>query len=437
MQVWRDIYGQPFESAFRAAARAIGIGIVLASALAPVGLTLATEFKIVVEQPLAQADVTTHEIRSGDVILGISEFGGGYINKLFIPGVGDLLAEHAARYGRGGQVSIRDRLHGLRYNPTQGGFRDSAGTHVVIEQPKPGMLYMPPRPVALWNGDSQYDFTEWEDLARDPYRNDGGNSDSDGLDESNLPGKQATEITSEFDLEASYEDVRDGQAVRIAAFRFSYEFRFVRVPGHAIRQFRKGTPIYDASAEVADRSNLAPPGDHPSAEDSLTGLLLSSSLRGDKAVWDPDVMYFVDQRGELTPEKPHKAFRRPFFQGRRSTPSVAPLVIFARGADPDRGPAIGFYHPPSRLNLMSIVGRSLKDHSAVYEDRRMSEGTLLGNVRRTPGVWIFGIRTEHSGLLSRKETPPGVYEAIRGESYILVGSPREILEAARALHPLR
>jgi hypothetical protein len=435
MPAWRNPC-RDLDPTFRAvAAWAAGVSIALAGVFAPAGSPRAAEFRIVVEQPQEQADVTTHEIRSGDAVLGISEFGGGYINKLVLPGVGDVVAKWAARYGRGGQVSIRDRLHGLRYNPTQGGFTDRAGTYVVIEQPGPGRLTMPPRPVSLWNGDGRYDFTEWENLAGDPYRNDGGNSDMDGIDESRLPGKQADEITSEFDLTAAYEDARDGKRVRIPAFRFSYEFRFVREPGHAISQFRRGTPVYDAAAEVADRSNLAPPGNHPSAEDSLTGLILTSSIRGDKAVWDPDTIYFVGAGGELAGEPAQGAFRRRFAPGGRA--AAAPLVIFARGADPGRGPAIGFYHPASHANQYAIVGRSLRDHAIAYEDQRMSDGVLLGNVGRTPDVWLFGIRTEHAGLLSRKETPPGVYEAIRGESYILIGTPREILEAAGAIHPLK
>lgn len=398
------------------------------------GLSLAAEFKIVTQQSLGQADVTTHEISSGGVVLGISEYGGGYINKLVIPGVGDIIAKHAARYGRGGQVSIRDRLHGLRYNPTQGGFSDTAGTHVAIEQPAKGRLFMRPRPVALWNGDGKYDFTEWENLARDPYPHDKGNSDSDNIDESNLVGKQATEITSEFDLTTSYDDVWDGEKIRIPAFRFSFEFRFVREPGHAISQFGKGTPIHDPSAEAVDRSNLAPPGNHPSAEDSLTGVILASTLRGDKAVWDPNVLFFLDETGKLAAEKANKAFRRSFAQGPRLL--RAPLVIFSRSLDPGQGPAIGYYHPHNHVNQFSVVGRSVKDDSVVYEDNRGTAGVLLGNVARTPDIWLFGVTTEHAGLLSRKETPRGVYEAIRGESYILIGTPNEIVEAARAIYRL-
>lgn len=406
----------------------------IALAVTTANTAFTAEFAILTQQSLERADVTTHEISSGGVILGISEFGGGYINKLFIPGVGDFVAKEAAHYGRGGQVSIRDSLHGGRYNPTQGGFTDPAGTNCVIERPANGLLVMPPRPVALWNGDGKYDFTEWENLAADPYRHDGGNSDQDGIDESNLIGKQATEIISEFDLTASYKDIRDGQSIVIPAFQFRYEFRFIREPGHALKQFRKGTPAYNGSAAIDDRSNLAPPGKHPSTEDSLTDVILSCALRGDKIVWNPEVVFLSDNAGKITSTQPKGALHHPFFE--KTQLLEHPLVILSKSTNPNQGPAIGFYHPNSQMNRFAIVGRSLKDGSISYEDNRQIRGVLLGNFTRTEKLWLFGVRTFHAGLLNRKETPEGVYECIRGESYILVGTPNEIFEAARAIQRL-
>ena len=389
------------------------------------------EFAIARQQDLKMADITTHEIRSGDVVLGISEFGGGYINKLYIPAIGDVLAKHSALYGRGGQVAIRDQLHGGRYNPTQAGFSDSAGTHCVILQPEKGVLLIPPRPLALWNGDAKYDFTEWEDLAADPYRNDGGNSDSDNIDESKLGEKQASEITSEFDFTASYKDVRDGKNILIPAFQFQYEFRFARQPGHAIKQFMNGTPAFKPAAKIADRSNLAPPGDHPSAEDSLSGVILASMLRGDKSVWDPSVVFTVDKAGKLMTLSPTSEHQQRYMDESRLIGH--PLIIISTSPNPKFGPAIGYYHPFNHVNQYSIVGRAVTNDSLAYEDARTTSGTLVANFSRTKYMWQFGARTEHTGLLNRKETPKGVYEAIRGESYILVGTPNEIFEAAQAI----
>lgn len=391
----------------------------------------AADFKIAVQQPLANADITTHEIQSGDVVLGVSEYGGGYINKLYIPGIGDILGRHAARYGRGGQTSIRDRLHYGKYNPTQAGFSDRAGTHCVVLKKSSELLIVPPRPCALWHGDSKYDFIEWENLAADPYTRDKGFSDSDLIDEKNLPARQETEITSEFDFTASYENAKDDVKVKIPAFRFQYEYRFIRKPGHGIRQFSSQTSSYDHSAEVTDISNKKPKGIHPSTESSLTGVTLSSTLRGDKSIWDPSIIYSVDRTGKLvvTPDK--KGFRNVYYKNRQMLNE--PLVIFSKSKDHNQGPAIGFFQPRSHINVYSITGRSLKGDYTTYEDDRIEKSQMLGNTARTSGMWLLGARTDFTGLLDTTLTPEGVYETVRGESYILVGTPEEIVLAAQGI----
>ncbi len=395
------------------------------------GAVAAADFKVAVQQSFKDADVTTHEIRSGEVVLGVSEFGGGYINKLYIPGVGDILTRDSARYGRGGQVSIRDRLHHGKYNPTQAGFTDSAGTHCVVKKYSSGLLLLPARPCSLWHGDRKYDFTEWENLAADPYKQDGGVGDLDHIDEKNLNGRQAAEITSEFDFKASYENAKDDVRVQIPAFRFLYEFRFIREPGHCLRQFNQQTSIYRPSEKILDISNLAPVGTHPSTETSLTGVILSSMLRGSKSVWDPSVIYSVNRGGKLVARIGEKVLRNVYYEKQKM--KNEPLVIFAKSTDPDRGPAIGFFQPRNHINIYGIVGRSLKGNFTSYEDDRFVKGQMMANRARTSGMWLIGARTEFLGILDTTLTPDGVYETLRGESYILIGSPNEILGAANSI----
>jgi hypothetical protein len=401
-------------------------------------LGLAAPFAIAVDGPAERADVTTHEIRSGNVTLGFSEFGGGYINKLAIPGIGDVLAHEAARYGRGGQVTIRDRLHGGKYNPTQAGFSATAGTHVTITSDGREAT-IARRPVSLWHGDGKYDFTEWENLAADPYRDDGGNSDKDGLDERNLPGKQATEITSEFDLYVQYSDaMRTG--VAIPAFRFYYEFSYIRPPGHAMQQFRPGTPVYRAGAATDKIANRNPAGNSPSTPTTLAGIMLSSVLRGDVAVFDPKAIFVPDASGKLVEVRTAQGSGRT--QARRAARGddddeevldAATLVIFSSGTNPASGVAIGFMQPNSTINREAIVGRKSSDHSLVYSDDRTTRSRMLGNARRTGKLWQLGARVDVKGLLSPNETAPGVYETLRGESFILVGTPEQILQASARL----
>ena len=388
-------------------------------------LAVAAPFAIAVAGDLKAADVTTHEISSGAAVLGVSDKGGGYINKLVIPGIGDVIGLQAARYGRGGQVTLRDVLHGLRYNPTQAGFTDRAGTHVEVVLAA-GEIRLPLRPVALWHGDRQYDFIEWENLAADPYTNDGGRSDLDKIDESSLPGKQADEITSEFDFVGSYSSAYDGRKVKIPAFRFQYEFRYARKP-RAILQFGRDTPIYDPAGAVADISVQSPPGVHPATPTTLSKLIMSSTLRGDKAVWDPNIIFTVDKDRRLVASESKRDTREAVSSG------GYPLVILSRSKDPGVGPALGFFHPANPVNVANVVGRSAADHTLKYEDRRATRSELLGNLSRTGEMWLMGMRVHSTGLLSTLEAPSGTYEAVRGESFILIGTPREILEAATAL----
>lgn len=385
----------------------------------------AAPFAIAVEAPQQEADVTTHQITSAGAVLGISDRGGGYINKLVVPGIGDVIGPVAARYGRGGQVSVRDELHGRKYNPTQAGFTDRAGTHVEVTI-RGNEIVLPRRPMSLWNGDNQYDFTQWENLAADPYNSDGGASDSDGIDESALPGKQADEITSEFDFVAFYSNVSDGTKIKIPAFRFKYELRYVRKP-QAIFQFGRKTPTFKPTHALPDISVEMPAGVHPATETTLSKMLMNATIRGDKSVWAPDVVFTVDKRGQLVAGVAGRGDAEELEAGTGS------LVIMARGTDPRSGIAIGFFQPPSRANTYNVVGRSAGDNELKYEDRRATRTQLLGNPSRTPDMWLMGTRVYSTGLLSTAETAKGIYEAVRGESFILIGTPQEILEASAKL----
>ena len=98
----------------------------------------------------------------------------------------------SARYGRGWQGSIRDRLHNGRYNSTQAGFRDYAGAPVEL-RPGPGRMEILRFDLPLYS-DPVFDFTAHEDLAEDSSR------DNDGLNMINKPsGKPYGGDTDGFD----------------------------------------------------------------------------------------------------------------------------------------------------------------------------------------------------------------------------------------------
>ena len=134
--------------------------------------------------------ITTDTLKSGNLILGINSNGGGVVNYLTIPGVGNIFGPQSVKYGRSGQSAMRDGLHSGRYNPTQAGFNETLGTPCIVEK-QTDKLMLPARPLALWYGDCEWDFTEWENIGADPScYNDGGNSDVSQIDESNREGKE-------------------------------------------------------------------------------------------------------------------------------------------------------------------------------------------------------------------------------------------------------
>ena len=131
--------------------------------------------------------ITTDTLHSGSLILGINSNGGGVINYLSIPGTGNIFGPQSVRYGRSGQSAMRDELHDGKYNPTQAGFNETLGTKVVIEKYK-DKLIIPARPAALWHGDGQWDFCQWENIGSDPpVYDDNGFGDVDELDEYEYP----------------------------------------------------------------------------------------------------------------------------------------------------------------------------------------------------------------------------------------------------------
>ncbi len=392
------------------------------------------------------AALTTHSIVSGGFELGISDVGGGYINRLALPGIGDVMGPIADRFGRGGQSAIRDALHGSRYNPTQAGFSDEAGTICRIHETLDGSaLVVAPRPCALFRGDGLFDFTEWENLVDDNYTESGGSNDWDTIDESLLPGKQATEITSEFDYYCFYEACTNMSA---SGFRHYYEYRYVRDPGHCILQHNLG-PLYDpAAGEVTDLSVDAPSGVYAASSNDLGVLQFSISIRMDRSLWAPEYYGYVtgSNIGNLVMrDRGSNVIVRTFYQNSGFSsrapgyvfpgyPTVqVPLFILAESDDIDQNGALGLYFPDSDINVNSIVGVGNTTGSIVYKDDRRLHMETRDSPFRIPTMQWDGFRGYLLGILNPQRTPAGTHEVLRGEFYLLYGSPREIFESAQSI----
>lgn len=388
------------------------------------GMSNGKTFLVLEETP----PITTHTIESGYVKLGISDQGGGYINLIDLPGFGDIMGSRTDGYGRGGQAAIRDSMHGGKYNPTMAGFTDRAGTRSEILSTD-NKLTVVARPSSLWNGDGKYDFTEWENLAADPYQSDNGSSDIDGIDESNLEGQQAAEVTSEFDYYGEYENCikTSGGA---PCFRVYFEYRSARPPGHAISQFSSTSSVFNANLLGKDISNQWPKGDHLATEFDMSGLVWAMTLRADTAIWNPKYRMMLNAEGEWEAQERTSSAKLDTFDKE----DHKPLLVLSHDNTPDQGMALGLYWPNHDVNKFDIVGR--RGEEEVYRDKRQSQRFFNDEPERAAGLHKFGFGFRARGILNPINTPEGIYEALRGEMYILVGTPNEIREAANNIHPM-
>ncbi len=409
-----------------------------------------------VVQP-SDGSVTTHQISSGAFKLGISDKGGGYINQLILPGKGDVMGPETDRFGRGGQSSIRDVMHGGRYNPTQAGFSDQAGTVCKVVASQDGSkLTVVPRPCCLFRGDNKFDFTEWENLANDNYRERGTEKDWDTIDESKLPGKQATEVTSEFDYFCTYEDqlgstgltFEGTDEITIPTIRHYYEYRYVRDPGHCILQHVKGPLFNPKAGAVTDLSVANPTGVHKAGANDMSIVTFSMSIRMDRSIWSPKYMGIVDGpnlddlRFSARSDKasayqfhnnPELAERLTGYKVKKSDSIQAPLYILSDSTDMDQEGALGLYYPNSEINECSVIGVDRLDGSVAYKEDRRLYVKLLDTPQRTSKMQWCGFRGQVLGILNPLRLPANQYEAFRGEFYLLYGSPREIINNAQRI----
>jgi len=398
-----------------------------------------------------KADTTTHTLSSGNVTLGIGSFGGGYINQLVLPGVGDIVGTTSSRFGRGGQSALRDRLHKAVYNPTQAGFSDVAGTSVRVRASSQSLV-VPPRRLALYNGDGNYDFVESTDLAPDGY----SPPDAD-QDNYNDTGSQLDEVSSEFDFYGSYKNCRDGRTVTIPCFKHYYEYRFVRTRQevNTLRQFINGVMSADGSS-VLDHTLLAksvtdrygPAIANTDAYD-LGTLISRWTLRFDNAVWNPGFLFYLKRDHSLT-----RAVTR---QGARSEAALLnkigrPLeagyekaLILSTASNPTQGLALALYKPGSTANAEPVVTKTFDGRALQHESRRTSDdmfdnNATLSNVELNRNMSKVGFTDLFSGLLnpsklnSSSTAPPDrKYELLRSEVYLLVGTAAQIRDAITQL----
>lgn len=426
---------------------------------------LALPFEIANENNNAGAvtdSITSGAPNVGFLTLGINEWGGGYISQINITGKGDLMGATSQKYGRGGQSSIRDYRHSFKYNPTQAGFTDTAGTKCnVVTSTDGSLLTLVKRPACLFNGDGGYDFIRWENLADDRYAGDGGNSDVDSIPDSqetatDIPGKQATEITSEFDFVGSYKDYRlvqganfyaGSDVIQIPCIRHYFEYVYERAPGHAIQQHVNGS-TYDTTVTCSDLSNVSPAGTHQLGQFEMGVLRAAWALRVDTANWTPTRRWYADSNGNLASEartgaKPWTTYLNTALRNRvDGVPDIdappatnrKPLIILSDSADENAGPAIGVYYPSTLINKNAIVGWNRSTDNNAYSDDRRILINVNESPNRIPTMSLFGFEMHYTGLLNPNRTiNADIREKLRAEIYIFYGTPRQIYNNAQRI----
>ena len=385
------------------------------------------------------ASITTHWLSSGNMRIGITSNGGGVINQIELNGQ-KIMGEASQMYGRVGQSCIRDESHNRKYNPTQAGFNETIGTPCIISEINK-KLVIEPRQCALWHGDSQYDFCEWENIGSDPYKDDGLNgklgygSDKDGLNEKNLKNKQLDEVGSEFDYYGFYEDKKGIYDIEIPVIYHYYEYRYVREPGHCISQFLEngimedGKSILNESEFIEDISVNFPEGKHKGTKYDMNTNIHLWSLRSDNSMWYPKYRLVQKNDGQwnvqtrIINNKPS-----PFIvkSGYRN------VLILSDTEKLDEGVALCIYKPDSDINTNSIIGVKKETNQIVYKDNRIKEFEILDQPERTPTMGLYGFRDYTLGILNPNHfygEYDGIYEALRAEFYILSGTVQQIMDA--------
>jgi hypothetical protein len=393
--------------------------------------------------------IVTHSLESAvgtkRAVIGVNDRGGGYINSVLLYGYGiDGVNIAIPDFGKGWQGSIRDNLHGGRYNPTQAGFRDLFGAPVSVV--KDSTLLVRQFAMPLY-GDPVYDFLANETGGVvDVYQNDGGNSDADYL------GNEATldqELRSEFDHSVV---IRDTSA-RFGLPSFSRsEYNMYARPPSGIRQFTDpravyssgpnvGQPIFQPANRIRDAS-LTTAGDQ-----TPTNIDLSYGIHTAMAVRVPSARFrylhfksggvsrvmTLNTASLFNCANPVAVGSYVYTDGRRargpatnSTCTLdSPLMILSTSSNSATGVGVGLYVPEEPNNVVQVqkIG---PDASVTRENRRIASVFAIDYTDSgSKQFYALRLRNYISGLFA----PGAMTEGLTNASYFLFGTPNEIFAA--------
>lgn len=383
----------------------------------------------------------THTINAGAVKLGVNSNGGGYVNYFSIEGGPNIVSP---KFGRGWQGSIRDRYHEGRYNPTQAGFSDAAGTPVrvnIINNKK--TISIPPFQMPLF-GDPVFDFTENENLTKDAkvYK-DQGKYDSDGLDERS--NDQDDEIRSEFDYQGHYENVSSRTIdLGVSSIKHVYRSTYMRKP-KAIYQFGRnaikenGHYVLNPRYQLQDISRVIPgkqtasPIDLSNVIFTAYGIRLLTRFNYTTGMWHDGTKWNIRKKESFRGRGNEMNFQINSNEQQVYRRLNNNLLILSKGSNPYTSKAIGVYVPNNARNIKQTILRNRSNGQIKFaEDRRTRSYMFFSHVIDEQ----IGIRTRYftTGLMAPNRGRRGYVEGLRHETYILYGTPQRILQAIKRLH---
>lgn len=386
----------------------------------------------------------TDRIHSRDVTLGLNALGGGYVSYCAV-GKGANMVR--ADYGKGWQSAIRDMLHGGRYNPTQAGFRDSAGAPVSVVV-TPGRAVIPKFNVALYS-DPIYNFTAEEDLAPKYPRFHKKDGDETGIKKEG--GTQDEEVRSEFDYSGVYEDVSARTYRNIPAFRHCFYYAYARPP-KAILQFgssarlESGKALFNVARKVKDVSPVLPGDQTPSDTDLSMVLMGDFGIRLQNSVAPYKIPMWVSKGRWVVSDEPvahvvgvdpKLSQRFMFCDGKPVSHELERNSDFAFGVMADgrnalTARAIGMYFPQHGMNEKPVVGINRKGEILYRDDRRVRLVLSFENMEGPKQVVIRPLLWT-SGLFAPNRFKDDCIEALYQEVYILFGTPDEIFRSVQMM----
>lgn len=325
-------------------------------------------------------------------------------------------------------------------------------------------------------GDPVNDFTQYEDLVADQYNDDNGNSDDDGMAE--VGYSQDDEIRSDFDFDGFWEDYSDEVSNGIPVFRHYNIYTYERDDSDgAILQFgasatkRDGTDVIWEEARLKDIAPDIVDNQTPTDEDLSVIIYSANTMRfrydttqyryfmwHDGTGWQNDLLDKKDDFVKIYGDKYEELFdgadldyindvdkdNTDIWKGNGS----GDFAIVSTGVNPSTSDAIGIYIPQnSIINQKPVVGINTSTRAIEYEaDRRMryvvfaglkgsgkSTKTLEGQFVIPDNLLAIGSRVWLTGLQAPEHCDTGIIEGVRQESFVLFGTPAEILASVNEL----